>query len=160
MLINTVTQYQEFHYISIVATCVGVSKIGSKLRPARGAQFFRTVLQIPNLEKVYWNDSKLLWIIVKTCVISEKNRSFIYVGKEAYCILCVYLYIVLNLILQNLIFNSCYFYTIRSIQFRSSFEKGSREEYKMHQLYLLFCLCFPTSFLCAISILFIGAFLD
>ncbi|KYQ49274.1 Peroxisome biogenesis factor 1, partial [Trachymyrmex zeteki] len=52
MLINTVTQYQEFHYISIVATCADVSKIGSRLRPTRGAQFFRTVLQIPNLEKV------------------------------------------------------------------------------------------------------------
>ncbi|KYM98485.1 Peroxisome biogenesis factor 1 [Cyphomyrmex costatus] len=53
MLINTVTQYQEFHYISIVATCVDVSKIGLRLRPTRGVQFFRTVLKIPNLEKVH-----------------------------------------------------------------------------------------------------------
>ncbi|XP_032677988.1 peroxisome biogenesis protein 1 isoform X2 [Odontomachus brunneus] len=51
MLINTITQYQKFHYISVVATCVSVSKIGLKLRPARGIQFFRTVLSIPNLNK-------------------------------------------------------------------------------------------------------------
>lgn len=53
MLINTITEYQKSHYISVVATCEGVSKIGSKLRPAKGMQFFRTVLQIPNLEKVH-----------------------------------------------------------------------------------------------------------
>ncbi|XP_014481800.1 PREDICTED: peroxisome biogenesis factor 1 isoform X2 [Dinoponera quadriceps] len=51
MLINTVTQYQKSHYISIVATCMSVNKIGLKLRPARGTQFFRTVLSIPNLNK-------------------------------------------------------------------------------------------------------------
>ncbi|EFN77746.1 Peroxisome biogenesis factor 1 [Harpegnathos saltator] len=51
MLINTLTQYQKSHYISVVATCISVSKIGLKLRPARGSQFFRTVLSIPNLNK-------------------------------------------------------------------------------------------------------------
>lgn len=55
MLINTITQYQKFHYISVVATCVSVNKIGLKLRPARGTQFFRTVLSIPNLNKVPTN---------------------------------------------------------------------------------------------------------
>jgi len=63
MLINIVTQFQESHYISIVATCVDVSKIGSRLRPARGAQFFRTILQIPNLEKVQSIDSNLFRIL-------------------------------------------------------------------------------------------------
>lgn len=52
MLMNIITQYQETHYISTVATCASVNKIGSKLRPVRGAQFFRTVLSIPDLEKV------------------------------------------------------------------------------------------------------------
>nr|XP_003707760.1 PREDICTED: peroxisome biogenesis factor 1 [Megachile rotundata]XP_012151141.1 PREDICTED: peroxisome biogenesis factor 1 [Megachile rotundata]XP_012151142.1 PREDICTED: peroxisome biogenesis factor 1 [Megachile rotundata] len=51
ILINTVTQYQESHYVSVIATCAGVGKIGQKLRPARGCHFFRTVLTIPNLEK-------------------------------------------------------------------------------------------------------------
>jgi len=53
MLINTVVKYQKSHYISIVATCAGINKIGPELRPAKGMLFFRTVLQIPNLEKVY-----------------------------------------------------------------------------------------------------------
>lgn len=52
MIINTVTQCQESHYVSIVATCVGINKIGKKMRPSRGLNFFRTVLSIPNLEKV------------------------------------------------------------------------------------------------------------
>ncbi|XP_076292104.1 peroxisomal biogenesis factor 1 [Lasioglossum baleicum] len=52
MLISTVSQYQETCYISIVATCAGVNRIGQKLRPAKGCHFFRTVLSIPNLEKV------------------------------------------------------------------------------------------------------------
>ncbi|XP_076649014.1 peroxisomal biogenesis factor 1 [Halictus rubicundus] len=52
MLINTVSQYQETCHMSIVATCAGVNRIGQKLRPAKGSHFFRTVLSIPNLEKV------------------------------------------------------------------------------------------------------------
>ncbi|KAG7207684.1 hypothetical protein KM043_009303 [Ampulex compressa] len=51
MLVNTVSQYQESHYLSIIGTCASANRIGQKLRPARGAQFFRTVLSIPNLEK-------------------------------------------------------------------------------------------------------------
>jgi len=50
---NTIMEYQKSYYISIVATCGGINKIDPKLRPAKGMQFFRTVLQIPNLEKVY-----------------------------------------------------------------------------------------------------------
>ncbi|XP_076222599.1 peroxisomal biogenesis factor 1 isoform X2 [Nomia melanderi] len=52
MLINTVSQYQESYHVSIVATCAGVNRIGQRLRPAKGSHFFRTVLSIPNLEKV------------------------------------------------------------------------------------------------------------
>ncbi|XP_017876289.1 peroxisome biogenesis factor 1 [Ceratina calcarata] len=51
MLINTVTQCQEMYRVSMIATCTSVHRIGQKLRPARGCQFFRTVLTIPNLEK-------------------------------------------------------------------------------------------------------------
>ncbi|CAK9814659.1 Peroxisome biogenesis factor 1 [Anthophora plagiata] len=51
MLINTVIQYQEVHRVSLIATCASISRIGQKLRPARGCHFFRTVLSIPNLEK-------------------------------------------------------------------------------------------------------------
>ncbi|XP_015435576.1 PREDICTED: peroxisome biogenesis protein 1 [Dufourea novaeangliae] len=52
MFINMVTQYQETYHVSVIATCAGVNRIGQKLRPARGSHFFRTVLSIPNLEKV------------------------------------------------------------------------------------------------------------
>lgn len=52
MIINTVMQCQESHYVSIVATSVGMNKIGKKMRPSKGSNFFRTVLSIPNLEKV------------------------------------------------------------------------------------------------------------
>ncbi|KAL0101615.1 hypothetical protein PUN28_019032 [Cardiocondyla obscurior] len=76
MLINIITQYQEFHYISIVATCVNVSKIGSRLRPARGAQFFRTVLQIPNLEKVDRIDILRLTLEDKLCVPGDMNWNY------------------------------------------------------------------------------------
>ncbi|XP_018312210.1 peroxisome biogenesis protein 1 [Mycetomoellerius zeteki] len=76
MLINTVTQYQEFHYISIVATCADVSKIGSRLRPTRGAQFFRTVLQIPNLEKVDRIDILRLTLEDKLCVPGDMNWNY------------------------------------------------------------------------------------
>ncbi|XP_029035401.2 peroxisome biogenesis factor 1 [Osmia bicornis bicornis] len=51
MLINTVTQYQETYYVSVIATCAGINRIGQKLRPARGCHFFRTILSLPNLEK-------------------------------------------------------------------------------------------------------------
>lgn len=53
MLINMVTQYQESYYVSVVATCAGINRIGQKLRPARGCHFFRTILSLPNLEKVF-----------------------------------------------------------------------------------------------------------
>lgn len=76
MLINIVTQYQESHYISIVATCIDVSKIGSRLRPARGAQFFRTVLQIPNLEKVDRIDILRLTLKDKLCVPGDMNWNY------------------------------------------------------------------------------------
>nr|XP_012225043.1 PREDICTED: peroxisome biogenesis factor 1 [Linepithema humile] len=76
MLLNVITHYQESHYISIVATCAGVSKIGSKLRPARGAQFFRTVLQIPNLEKVDRIDILRLTLEDKLCVPGDMNWNY------------------------------------------------------------------------------------
>ncbi|XP_025075849.1 peroxisome biogenesis factor 1 [Pogonomyrmex barbatus] len=76
VLINTITQYQKSHYISIVATCAGVSKIGSKLRPARGAQFFRTVLQIPNLERVDRIDILRLTLEDKLCVPGDMNWNY------------------------------------------------------------------------------------
>ncbi|CAL1678759.1 unnamed protein product [Lasius platythorax] len=76
MLFNIVTQYQESHYISIVATCVSLNKIGSKLRPARGAQFFRTVLQIPNLEKVDRIDILRLTLEDKLCVPGDMNWNY------------------------------------------------------------------------------------
>lgn len=76
MLFNIVTQYQESHYISIVATCVSVSRIGSKLRPARGVQFFRTVLQIPNLEKVDRIDILRLTLEDKLCVPGDMNWNY------------------------------------------------------------------------------------
>lgn len=56
MLVNTVTQYQESCQVSVIATCASVSTIGQKLRPARGCHFFRTVLAVPNLEKVFYFD--------------------------------------------------------------------------------------------------------
>ncbi|KAL6424826.1 hypothetical protein ACFW04_010032 [Cataglyphis niger] len=76
MLFNIVTQYQECHYISIVATCVNVNKIGSKLRPARGVQFFRTILQIPNLEKVDRIDILRLTLEDKLCVPGDMNWNY------------------------------------------------------------------------------------
>ncbi|XP_072762957.1 peroxisomal ATPase PEX1 isoform X2 [Anoplolepis gracilipes] len=76
MLFNIVTQYQESHYISIVATCISVNKIGSKLRPARGAQFFTTVLQIPNLEKVDRIDILRLTLEDKLCVPGDMNWNY------------------------------------------------------------------------------------
>ncbi|XP_070158629.1 peroxisomal ATPase PEX1 isoform X1 [Polyergus mexicanus] len=76
MLFNIITQYQESHYISIVATCVSVNKIGSKLRPARGVQFFRTVLQIPNLEKVDRIDILRLTLEDKLCVPGDMNWNY------------------------------------------------------------------------------------
>ncbi|KYM85704.1 Peroxisome biogenesis factor 1 [Atta colombica] len=76
MLIKTVMQYQECHYISIVATCVNVSKIGSRLRPVRGVQFFRTVLQIPNLEKVDRIDILRLTLEDKLCVPGDMNWNY------------------------------------------------------------------------------------
>ncbi|XP_011338168.2 peroxisome biogenesis protein 1 isoform X2 [Ooceraea biroi] len=76
MLINTVTEYQKSHYISVVATCDGISKIGSKLRPAKGMQFFRTVLQIPNLEKVDRIDILRLTLEDKLCVPGDMNWNY------------------------------------------------------------------------------------
>ncbi|XP_050461247.1 uncharacterized protein LOC126856619 isoform X2 [Cataglyphis hispanica] len=76
MLFNIVTQYQECHYISIIATCVNVNKIGSKLRPARGVQFFRTILQIPNLEKVDRIDILRLTLEDKLCVPGDMNWNY------------------------------------------------------------------------------------
>lgn len=52
MLINTVNQYQKYHYISIFATCISVNKISAQLRPKRGAQFFKTLVSIPSLDEV------------------------------------------------------------------------------------------------------------
>ncbi|XP_039312379.1 peroxisome biogenesis factor 1 [Solenopsis invicta] len=76
LLINTVTQYQDSHYISVVATCASVSKIGLGLRPARGVQFFRTVLQIPNLEKVDRIDILRLTLEDKLCVPGDMNWNY------------------------------------------------------------------------------------
>lgn len=59
MLVNIVTQYQEAHQVSIVATCASINAIGRRLKPARGCHFFTTVLSIPNLEKVF-NSTELL----------------------------------------------------------------------------------------------------
>ncbi|XP_008210116.1 ATPase family gene 2 protein isoform X2 [Nasonia vitripennis] len=50
-IFNTITEYQATNYISVVATCTDVTKVGKKLREARGVHFFRTILTIPNLEK-------------------------------------------------------------------------------------------------------------
>ncbi|XP_020300229.1 peroxisome biogenesis factor 1 isoform X2 [Pseudomyrmex gracilis] len=76
MLLTTITEYQRFHYISIVATCVGVNKIGSKLRPARGAQFFRTVLNVPILEKVDRIDILRLTLEDKLRVHGDMNWNY------------------------------------------------------------------------------------
>lgn len=64
MLNNTVMQYQESYQVSIIATCASINRIGQKLRPARGCHFFRTVLSIPNLEKVF---GRLLFLSIIFC---------------------------------------------------------------------------------------------
>ncbi|XP_043494802.1 peroxisome biogenesis factor 1 [Polistes fuscatus] len=51
MIINTVMQCQESHYVSVIATCVSMNNIGKKMRPSKGSNFFRTILSMPNLEK-------------------------------------------------------------------------------------------------------------
>lgn len=76
MLYNSAMQYQESHYISVVATCANVNKIGSKLRPTRGAQFFRTILQIPNVEKVDRIDILRLTLEDKLCVPGDMNWNY------------------------------------------------------------------------------------
>lgn len=76
MLINTITKYQDSHYISIVATCADVSKIDSRLRPARGVQFFRTILKIPSLEKADRIDILRLTLEDKLCVPGDINWNY------------------------------------------------------------------------------------
>ena len=76
MLVNTVTQYQEAHYVSTIATCAGVNRIGQKLRPARGSHFFRTVLSIPNLEKVDRIDILQLMLGDKLYVLGDVNWDY------------------------------------------------------------------------------------
>ncbi|XP_076242599.1 peroxisomal biogenesis factor 1 [Calliopsis andreniformis] len=76
MLMNIVTQYQEIHYISIIATCAGVNRIGQKLRPARGSQFFRTILSIPNIEKVDRIDILQLMLGDKLYVPGDVNWDY------------------------------------------------------------------------------------
>ncbi|XP_053998101.1 peroxisomal ATPase PEX1 [Hylaeus anthracinus] len=76
MLVNTVTQYQESHCISVVATCAGVNKLGQKLRPARGSNFFRTVLSIPNLDKVHRIDILQLMLGDKLYVPVDVNWDY------------------------------------------------------------------------------------
>lgn len=51
-IFNSITEYQATNYISVVATCTDIAKVGKKLREARGVHFFRTILTMANLEKV------------------------------------------------------------------------------------------------------------
>ncbi|XP_043511745.1 peroxisome biogenesis factor 1 isoform X1 [Frieseomelitta varia] len=76
MLINTVMQYQECYQVSVIATCVSVSRIGQKLRPARGCHFFRTILSIPNLEKVDRIDILQLMLGDKLYVPGDVNWDY------------------------------------------------------------------------------------
>ncbi|KAK9306176.1 hypothetical protein QLX08_003068 [Tetragonisca angustula] len=76
MLINTVMQYQECYQVSVIATCVSVSRIGQKLRPARGCHFFRTILSIPNLEKVDRIDILQLMLGDKSYVPGDVNWDY------------------------------------------------------------------------------------
>ncbi|KOC60225.1 Peroxisome biogenesis factor 1, partial [Habropoda laboriosa] len=76
ILVNTVTQYQETHRVSLVATCAGVNRIGQKLRPARGCHFFRTVLSIPNLEKADRIDILQLMLGDKLYVPGDVNWDY------------------------------------------------------------------------------------
>ncbi|XP_078046831.1 peroxisomal biogenesis factor 1 [Augochlora pura] len=80
MLINTVSQYQETCHISIVATCTGVSRIGQKLRPARGSHFFRTVLSMPNLEKVDRID--ILQLMLRDKLYLSRDVNWDYYGNK------------------------------------------------------------------------------
>ncbi|XP_023248076.1 peroxisome biogenesis factor 1 [Copidosoma floridanum] len=48
---GVISECQRENYVSIVATCTDVKKIGQKLREARGVHFFCTMLTIPPLEK-------------------------------------------------------------------------------------------------------------
>ncbi|KAK1126053.1 hypothetical protein K0M31_005580 [Melipona bicolor] len=76
MLTNTVMQYQECYRVSVIATCVSVSRIGQKLRPARGCHFFRTILSIPNLEKVDRIDILQLMLGDKLYVPGDVNWDY------------------------------------------------------------------------------------
>nr|XP_050857822.1 uncharacterized protein LOC127067205 [Vespula vulgaris]XP_050857823.1 uncharacterized protein LOC127067205 [Vespula vulgaris]XP_050857824.1 uncharacterized protein LOC127067205 [Vespula vulgaris]XP_050857826.1 uncharacterized protein LOC127067205 [Vespula vulgaris]XP_050857827.1 uncharacterized protein LOC127067205 [Vespula vulgaris]XP_050857828.1 uncharacterized protein LOC127067205 [Vespula vulgaris]XP_050857829.1 uncharacterized protein LOC127067205 [Vespula vulgaris]XP_050857830.1 unc len=80
MIINTVTQCQESHYVSIVATCVGINKIGKKMRPSRGLNFFRTVLSIPNLEKADRID--ILQLMLEDKLYVPGNVNWDYYGNK------------------------------------------------------------------------------
>ncbi|XP_043256334.1 peroxisome biogenesis factor 1 [Colletes gigas] len=76
LLVNTVKQYQGTHYVSVVATCAGVNKIGQKLRPARGFNFFKTLLSIRNLEKVDRIDILQLMLGDKLYVPGDVNWDY------------------------------------------------------------------------------------
>ncbi|XP_017754802.1 PREDICTED: peroxisome biogenesis factor 1 [Eufriesea mexicana] len=76
MLVNTVTQYQEAHQVSIVATCASINGIGQRLKPARGCHFFRTVLSIPNLEKADRIDILQLMLGDKLYVLGDVNWDY------------------------------------------------------------------------------------
>ncbi|XP_051155362.1 peroxisome biogenesis factor 1 [Leptopilina boulardi] len=51
MIFNTLSQYQTIHYITLIATCSNINKLGSKFKIAKGVHFFRTIESIPILEK-------------------------------------------------------------------------------------------------------------
>lgn len=98
MLNNTVMQYQESYQVSLIATCTSINRIGQKLRPARGCHFFRTVLSIPNLEKVF---DRLLFLSIIFC---EKIR---FIGKSLNLI---------NQIVFNITIITILYYSIRRIE--------------------------------------------
>ncbi|XP_058795595.1 uncharacterized protein LOC131666734 [Phymastichus coffea] len=50
-IFSAINKCQSTNSISVVATCTDITKVGRKLKEARGVHFFRTMLTIPNLEK-------------------------------------------------------------------------------------------------------------
>ncbi|XP_066588565.1 peroxisomal ATPase PEX1 [Prorops nasuta] len=51
LIASTVKEYQCLHYISVIATCSSIMKIGKRLKPGRGCHFFTDVLTMSTLER-------------------------------------------------------------------------------------------------------------
>ncbi|XP_043284431.1 peroxisome biogenesis factor 1 isoform X2 [Venturia canescens] len=51
LVFNISAEFQSSHYVSIIATCTNINKIGLKLRSPRGVHLFRIVLTLPDLVK-------------------------------------------------------------------------------------------------------------